>query len=1532
MEIFTSIPLSSILILSGGLLVVAFVLWAIVRARKSTPQHFDRVLADATKLAGSGRPERALDLLSSETKRLAGKERRSQSLDVRLARLRLACGRLLEEIGRRADAIQQLRDAAGTPSAEQGVVDQATILLLRARSPAQQDVKLFLDYLSRAPLSIAKDDPFVLALDEDHYRRLFQDSAIRSDAVALAERLRSRGMSPVWMLRVQGQEWARSGEPERAIVALEELITNGQQTTQDDRRMLAQLLCEQGRVQAGFALYHALAEEHDATAADLRTAGRLALQQCESAKDKSAADLTAAARWLIRATNADQNDAPTWALLGRVRALQLRIDEARAAYERALACGTDDVQVRLALADILIAQNVPASALTHLRRAAELAATSSTLWVRCGNLALELGDEDAALRDFERAVACPQVDAATTLRLAEIRHRRGDHARVVALLDERNDLPDSALPILGRSLAHIGKTRQAVERLRTYAKSQGADSRVRFELGMLHGRLGEWKKAAVQFAKVADASLRSTALPYFAYVCLRSGDAAKAAQLAAEAAATGEKSALLHHVAGALAAAKGKRESAHTEWRSALELNPKFAPALYGYARFCEAERDYVTAAQLYSRLLDAEPSRRELSIRIGICHARAARYTEALAAFAAAGSDTETSTEALECLAYCHAKLQQWEEAAAALGKLPQTARTLAAVQRNEFAIRYEFTRRLYRQAKMQEARRQLEQLPAHQLGTPLVTRALYAVQVGTIAALLPPKSSDAEQSLRNELVQLQRIAPASFAARTIPALIALRTTGKAQAWNRLADVKPANYAQRIALAILAAAAGETGAASTLLTESVGAARDFLTGVLAARTKQWSIAFDALRTACGAAALEDDAMGSLLRLTAACGVAADKSAEVSRLLDAHRRHPEAARILGVLAAAEGRTDEASRLLAMPDIAGAGVVGARQLLVWQQVVAAMQSGDPAAAAVALDHAPHEIRSHPSLKRVQLDIRLRSVEASAGDAARHAKARQSLRIIAPELLLPPHHLRRAAIAATEIAVQNVGVRAHVVADHRLAAAFWATALEGTYVWDVLDRERTRQKRSPLSMETREQLKTTARERLLASMRSNAGRGWTKDEVDLGCAWIEYEFTCAMLFEKSGIGYGLSTWPKGLTAAQMLLMEDTLEADELESRSELRTARAAILAVLKEHKRERRSVDGQEDAVKIAVYILPKLGFAEFLLDTDRPHLALDHLKTSVQSDATVQKLRGRALADQASKLSKTPTDAQNALKMFEQAAALQTNLTSHRNAIIDAAVAASRSVLNAHMDNPAAALTPLDVATRLTGKATPLDQSRAAVFVQQALKLKESGDADGAIRRLREALALHGDEPTRKLQAGFLREKSISQLVKRKQQEALDTMRECIRLEQGGTESDVDYQARCDLQIEMINLGHSIATKSNVSIRDLRTAVKAGEDAMWFLKDSDSDRYLGTVLSELGRRLAMDESWNEAISSFEASLRYRDHDDTKKMLGIALYVRGAKAYDSGNRSSGSVDLKRAYQLNPGDDDIRRAYFLVRSHGW
>jgi Tfp pilus assembly protein PilF len=1548
MDFATMSPLG-ILAVFGGLILFALVLFGIAGAKYSKPTYYDEVLIKAKDLTGQRKHTEAHILLQKAVERLSNKKQLPPELSIRLARMRLSCGRLLALEGK-VGAASFLRLTITTPNAEPSIVDEAIVALLATRETQNSDLPVIQTSVLRMANPAPAGHPLVQALDEAFFRKCEQDLQSRGTAQAIVSALYMRGVRTAWIARMHGHALAASQQQKESIQIFRELVTDAA-ATRDDKRMLSRLLLQQNQPAQAFPMQQALADDEHATTEDRRAAGSTALLLYESATKKSAAMLDQCIGWLRLAADAERQHAETWRTLARAELLRGRKDRAKAAYEFAILAGADDVAMHLTLGDLLLDMQDPVGACTHLRRAAELTATDGNLWLRVGRLALANGDAAAAVQDLERSVKCKGAPGDAPLILADAYARVGNHRRVIDLLSTRKKLPAASLLLLARAHAQLGENAAAVERLQQYLAGHTADQPALYELAMLHGRLGAWAQAAAQFELLKDRETRRTALPYAAYVALRADQVESAERLLREANSAGVDAALLHHVAASLAARRGDADAARAAWKRALEREPKFPAALHAFAHFCEAQRDHEQAAALFTALHKATPDNTAARIRIGVCLTRAGKYQEAITAFHAIGAAVDADVEALECMTYSYAKLQNWAAATAALEKLPKSGRRAAAKQRNEFVIRYELARAHYQRGAYSEARVQLELLPANQLGQSAVTRAIYAAQTAAVGKLLPPIDLPA---LHTALDHLRRIAPASFAALVVPALVSLAKNGTPPRWASIADVRPVNAAQQAALAILAAAAGEPNAAQVLLDGLDSPISALLRGVAAAGAKQWSAAFDALGTTLQAGPPADGSIDTLLRLTAACGIAAGKHGEVRSLLQRHSPTSSAMRILGVMATADEHYDEATKLLTSANLHGAGIEQARQALAWRALRTALQSEDPEAALQAIAALPPEVREQPSIVDAQFEMLMRWIERTIAADAKNGAARQLLHVTAPLLLMRTGYLRRAAIVATRVALESSGSWADVTSDHRLAASLWATALTGGHAWETMDRERIAQKRTPLPTERRASLRDTARERLLSSLRSRAMSGWSKDQVDLGCAWVEYEFECTQTFDESGVAYGLSAWPKELAAAPLLFMADEpaaaspskagaeraaivgLLAQFIRARAgdhEKRAAsRSIILGVLAQQTRGGRRTEENRAVYELATYLPLATGFAEYLLDTERPHLALMQLDNAPKSDAAVNALRGRALAAQATKLSAIPSSAAEALTLFEHAAALQANLIDSRSSIIDAAVVASRNLLNANAQNPAAALQPLDAATRLAGKATPLDQARAAVFVQQALQLKAKEDLDGAIRRLRDARALHDDDQLRQMLGNVLHDKSVFHMFKRQHQEALNLMRESVRLTSGKNEKDADYTARCDLQMALINFGAEIADADDVTIKDLRTAVVIGEDARWFLDDDDAEDYLGAVLSKLGRYLAIDKNLSEAIKTFESSLRYREHEGTRKMLGIALYMRGAQAYDAGNRSSGSADIKRAYQLNPDDEDIRKAHSIVRSNGW
>jgi Tfp pilus assembly protein PilF len=1542
MDLLNSSLLSGIIGICLLLLIVA----AIIRTRANTPEHYDRVLEKARLRDTAGDRAAALKQLQAAVQKLEHAQKRSSELDAQLGKLKFAYGKMLAADRSQEAALKQLRAVAAMRGAEQAVIDTAVVAILEMRTADAQDVRYFIALAERAAGALKSDHPFVLALSEEHFRRMFQDASLRADTAKLSNVLYAKGISFPWLMRAHAHASAQSGDEAQAVVLLKKIVT-AKQAVHEDHRLLARLLTEKGELQAALDIHTLVTQDAGANAADFRAAGLAALQLHETTKNPAASVLETAATWLGNATDRESGHAPTWAALGRVRRLQNKNDLARIAYARALQNAEGDAPTHTALADVLIDLKLPAQALPHLVRAAELTRTNGELWLRCGTLAVELSDDATAIRCLEQSVACKPVIRAAVLSLAEVMHRHGRHSRIIELLDPLTDLPTEMLPMLWRALALAGRNADAIQRLHTYLRSADAHPRARFELGMLYGRTRNWKMAAAQFDGLSDAQLQITVLPHHAYVCLQNQEFARAAQLVKKARTNKLRTALLHHVAATLANANQEFAKAHEEWSSALQLDPALTPALHGFARFCEARQDYAAAVQLYRTLQTLEPKRQDVTVRIGICHIRAGNFALGVQALESAGTELETldgtavHEEALECLTYGYVKLKQWTQADAAQAQLPNRARRAAYSHRNAYIVGYHLAQEAYAAGNYERSVSLLENLASQQTDQSATTRSLYAAQTALVSTLLPPSPVQEKRTqLRTELQRLTQIAPATFIARVLPALlnahVGLSSAASSAAnstihWKSFSDVRPVDWAQTLALALLAITADQRAEAARLLggidENRIPGGRPwqlpYLRGLTALHAQKWSAAFEQLRLCILATNKPDDEhMPMILRSAIAAAARVERADEALDLLNALKHSsPDKHYLLGVLLLIKGDISAAQAALAAAGPRVQGAPEAIRAIALATVRAAASAGNWAAALEAIAAAPNELLTQPDMLAARLDLQLRKLETDAGTAPPRSLT-TFLRTITPDLLLQPRFLRRASILATRAVLTDKGSASDLRDGYRLSAALWATALESDYVWKALDTMRIGQGLSALPQEKHAELSEAARQKLLTTIRARSTSGWSRDDVDLISAWVDYEFACSALFAKSGIGFALDGWVKGLAAAPYLLMKDD---GQLHAAIMLRNARESIVTALARFGPQPNPAPA--GVHRLGIYLQPIVGFAEYLLDTNRPALALLHLDASKDSSEAAQRVRARAIAAQAAVLSTSDAGAKDSLRMFEQAASLKADLSDKRQDIVRAAVAMSRNMLTSQPGQPDAALQPIETARRLAGNHTDLNAATAAVYVQQAIQLQHSKKLEAAEQKFRAALNLSNDKPTRDLFAGLLAKRANEVLFKRQLDQALNLMRESLHTEGVVDASDIDYRARCDLQQELINTGIAIAADDDAGINQCEISLTMGLDAQRILDDEDARNYLGAIHRELGRLHANRKNWDRAIDHLEKAVGYRNSEDYRKMLARYLLIRGATSWDAGYRTSGARDINKAYSLDPSNPDIRRAWSMV-----
>jgi tetratricopeptide (TPR) repeat protein len=231
------------------------------------------------------------------------------------------------------------------------------------------------------------------------------------------------------------------------------------------------------------------------------------------------------------------------------------------------------------------------------------------------------------------------------LDLQERARRAGDAALYPAAERAFRDAlrADPANAIAVRGLAALaGSRHRFAEMLRLARRAQALEPQSADVHGLLGDallELGRYDEAFAAFDRLATLKPSAGAYARISYARELRGDvdgALEALELAIDAAAPGEPSALMRTLSGNLLLADGRRAAATGRYREALAFSPGYAPALAGLTDVALARGDLVTALSL-SRRAAAGSRVPEYSATLGDLLERTGRLPEAQRAWAQA-------------------------------------------------------------------------------------------------------------------------------------------------------------------------------------------------------------------------------------------------------------------------------------------------------------------------------------------------------------------------------------------------------------------------------------------------------------------------------------------------------------------------------------------------------------------------------------------------------------------------------------------------------------------------------------------------------------------------------------------------------------------------------------------------------------------------------------------------------------------------------------------------------------------------------
>ncbi|HPH67499.1 MAG TPA: tetratricopeptide repeat protein [Kofleriaceae bacterium] len=251
-------------------------------------------------------------------------------------------------------------------------------------------------------------------------------------------------------------------------------------------------------------------------------------------------------------------------------------------------------------------------------------------WHNIGYLAVDGGDDAAAVVAFGKALAINGDNTSSRLARAEAERRlgkvgdaRADYQAVLANADDDDTLRRDAAARMASLLRDAGKFEEAIEGLRDVIRTSGASARIYTELGMIYIEQKRFELAALVLAKAVELDAKEPA----AYNAL-----------------------------ALLALRQGKAQEAFDRFDYAASLDPKYTDARFNKATVLLDAGDYARAKVELDKILEKRPDDFGAVVALGIAERGLKDFAAAKAAWEnvvkRASARSETRADAMFNLA----------------------------------------------------------------------------------------------------------------------------------------------------------------------------------------------------------------------------------------------------------------------------------------------------------------------------------------------------------------------------------------------------------------------------------------------------------------------------------------------------------------------------------------------------------------------------------------------------------------------------------------------------------------------------------------------------------------------------------------------------------------------------------------------------------------------------------------------------------------------------------------------------------------
>ena len=262
---------------------------------------------------------------------------------------------------------------------------------------------------------------------------------------------------------------------------------------------------------------------------------------------------------------------------------------------------------------------------------------SPLLHVRIGGVYLKMGQTQRALQAFDNALALDPGQPEALRWIAMLYASEGQLEKAIAAYERliQREPDQTAMSTLADLYVLSGALPKAVALYHRLIDEFGSSSQLHFNLGILYGRLGQYRDSIEELSRAFELSPDSVEVRVAIGLTYElDGQFDKAAALYEDAIRLDPfNPRLYHHAARALLSAKRYAESA-AEYQAVLDLVPSNIEAIMGLVRVWMAQDRFDDATRFLGKKLEELGQPPELYVALGIVYREAKQAQEAMRAF----------------------------------------------------------------------------------------------------------------------------------------------------------------------------------------------------------------------------------------------------------------------------------------------------------------------------------------------------------------------------------------------------------------------------------------------------------------------------------------------------------------------------------------------------------------------------------------------------------------------------------------------------------------------------------------------------------------------------------------------------------------------------------------------------------------------------------------------------------------------------------------------------------------------------------